>query len=74
MKGARPTANAVMPAQVGLVPAGGGEMIPTFELRVIMRAEEQWQTPGKREWIVQIKLSPKLPKGGIPWLLRDPDQ
>lgn len=63
VKSVRATGNAVMPAQPGVSAVAGGEMIPTFDLRVIKRAAEQWQTPGKAEWVVEIALSPSLPVG-----------
>ncbi len=65
VKGARPTGNAVMPATPGMSIAAGGETIPTFELRVIKRAQEQWQNPDKGEWVIEIALSPKLPEGAF---------
>lgn len=63
--GARATGNAVMPALPGMSPASGGDMIPTFDLRVIKRAQEQWQAPDKGEWIIEIALSPALPEGAF---------
>ncbi len=63
--GARATGNAVMPALPGLSAVSGGEMIPTFDLRVIKRAKEQWQSPDKGEWVIEIALSPSLPEGAF---------
>jgi hypothetical protein len=63
VKGARATGNAVMPAGPGVSAASGGEMIPTFELRVIKRAKDQWKIADKAEWIIQVSLSPSLPDG-----------
>jgi len=65
VNGARATGNAVMPALPGLTAASGGEMIPTFDLRVIKRAQEQWASPDKGEWIIEITLSPSLPEGAF---------
>jgi hypothetical protein len=59
--GAVATGNAKMPAQPGVAPAAGGELVNTFDLRVIKLAESQWQEPGKKEWAVEISLSPDLP-------------
>jgi len=65
IKGARATGNAVMPAQPGVSAASGGAMIPTFDLRVIKRAKDQWEIANKPEWIIEVSLSPSLPDGAF---------
>ncbi len=65
VQGVRPTGNAVMPALPGMSVAAGDKMIPTFDLRLIKRAQEQWQSPDKAEWVIEIALSPSLPEGAF---------